>query len=469
MRGNALAWTALYAWPAVVLLVYAARRGRARPARTTAWMILLPVMFLPALLDLPFAGLGKHRIAFLSAGVALVLFHRAELRGRGRFSHFPLALLVLAGLGGVRTVLTNGDSLSFGPLRLPGLGDRDAIWIVYAFFVDTYLPFVIGQRVFRTERDLRDLLEVLSLCGLLYVPLCLVEIRLSPQLSNWVYGYFPHSFAQTRRAEGFRPVVFMNHGLSVAMFLFTAFGAALALRRARAAAGLRPPRRAWIIGGVLLLGRSLASILYSAAATVLLAWGSSKAAARVAVLAVAVVAAYPAVRATGLVSAERVGGLFEGASPERRESLLFRLTNEDRLIERAMERPLWGWGGWGRNRTYIHWYDGWADVTVTDGTWIIVLGSTGVAGLAALFAVLLVPLARCAWSLPSVPPPARELLAGLALIVAFSSFDLLPNSQSDFLPIVYAGALFTLSERLARGRGTEPAAAGGAGGRGPGG
>jgi hypothetical protein len=32
--------------------------------------------------------------------------------------------------------------------------------------------------------------------------------------------------------------------------------------------------------------------------------------------------------------------------------------------------------------------------------------------------------------------------------VAVFAFDLLPNSQSDFLPLVYAGALFTLSERL---------------------
>lgn len=452
MRGNALAFTLLYAWPAVVLAVYAARRGRATLARTTAWMVLLPAMFLPALLDLPFAGLNKHRIAFLSVAIALALFHPHELGARSSWRHFPLLALLVAAVGAVQTVRTNGDPLSYGPLRLPGLNDRDGLWMIYAFFVDTYLPFVIGQRVFKTERDLRDLLEVLSLCGLVYVPLCLIEIRLSPQLSNWVYGYFPHSFAQTRRGEGFRPVVFMNHGLSVAMFLFTALSAAVALRRARVAARPSAGARAWVVGVVLLLGRSLASILYSAVAGVLLVWGSGKAVARVVLVVVAVVAAYPALRTTGVVSAERVGELFEAASPERRESLVFRLSNEDQLIERAMSRPLWGWGGWGRNRVYIHWYDGWADVTVTDGTWIILLGSGGVVGLVALFAVLLLPLLRFVRAAPRIPPGSRALLEGLALIVAAAALDLLPNSQSDYLPVVYAGALFTLSDRLLRSR-----------------
>jgi hypothetical protein len=37
-------------------------------------------------------------------------------------------------------------------------------------------------------------------------------------LHTWVYGYFPHSFAQQLRYGGYRPVVFMGHGLLVALF-----------------------------------------------------------------------------------------------------------------------------------------------------------------------------------------------------------------------------------------------------------
>lgn len=46
----------------------------------------------------------------------------------------------------------------------------------------------------------------------------LYEVRLSPQLHRIFYGYFPHSFAQQVRGGGFRPVVFLQHGLWVAFF-----------------------------------------------------------------------------------------------------------------------------------------------------------------------------------------------------------------------------------------------------------
>jgi hypothetical protein len=48
--------------------------------------------------------------------------------------------------------------------------------------------------------------------------------------------------------------------------------------------------------------------------------------------------------------------------------------------------------------------------------------------------------------------PSQALLAALALIVAFFTLDLLPNANSDFLPLAYSGALFTLSHRLSRRR-----------------
>ena len=34
-----------------------------------------------------------------------------------------------------------------------------------------------------------------------------------------VYGFFPHSWLQHVRGGGFRPIVFMNHGLVLGIFL----------------------------------------------------------------------------------------------------------------------------------------------------------------------------------------------------------------------------------------------------------
>src|SRR5690349_3189313 len=44
-------------------------------------------------------------------------------------------------------------------------------------------------------------------------------MRLSPQLHVWLYGFHQHSFLQNERWGGYRPMVFMEHGLMVAMWM----------------------------------------------------------------------------------------------------------------------------------------------------------------------------------------------------------------------------------------------------------
>lgn len=456
MAPNELASLALQSWPLVALAVFAMRRSSARVARTTAWMLLLPVMFLPPNMELPFAGLNKHRIAILSVATALALFHRREAVSRDRWRHFPLFALLLFAGGAWQTIQTNSDPLSFGVLRLPALGQRDLAWTIYGFVVDLYLPFVIGQRVFRTERDLRDLLGVLSTCVLIYAPLCLVEMRLSPQLSLWVYGYHPHQFLQAMRGSGYRPVVFMNHGLSVAMFLFSGLCAAITLHQARDGGRPSPRMRAMSVGALLLLGRSLASIIYSGVALLAALWPSTRARARIAALIGILVVAYPALRASDLVPTDDIGDLFAGLSRERTSSLMTRFNQENDLLARAMQRPLFGWGGWGRSRIYYWWgepgddWAGYKDTSITDGTWIIWLGATGLVGFAASFAVLVVPLLRYARRCPALERTQQVLGSGLAVMLGIFTADLLPNSMSDLLPVVYAGALFSLSSAQPR-------------------
>ncbi len=42
---------------------------------------------------------------------------------------------------------------------------------------------------------------------------------MSPQLHYMVYGFYQHDFAQTIRMGGWRPTVFMEHGLMVGMWM----------------------------------------------------------------------------------------------------------------------------------------------------------------------------------------------------------------------------------------------------------
>jgi hypothetical protein len=125
-----------------------------------------------------------------------------------------------------------------------------------------------------------------------------------------------------------------------------------------------------------------------------------------------------------------------------------------------MERPLFGWGDWGRSRIYTSWgergdeWAGYKDVSVSDGSWVIWLGATGLVGLAIHLALLVAPLLRFALAWPRLPARSQLLCSGLAVMVAIFCVDLLPNSGSDFLPLAYGGAVMSLaaSRRTARGR-----------------
>ena len=54
---------------------------------------------------------------------------------------------------------------------------------------------------------------------------------MSPQLNYWLYGYSPSEFDQEIRWGGFRAMVFLGHGLSVAFFMMTAVISSTALWR----------------------------------------------------------------------------------------------------------------------------------------------------------------------------------------------------------------------------------------------
>ena len=87
----------------------------------------------------------------------------------------------------------------------------------------------MGRQIVCSKTDTEEILRVLVIAGVVYSVPALFEIRFSPQLHTWLYGYFPQEFgfSQEVRGGGFRPVVFMGHGLLVAfIFCTTAIAAA---------------------------------------------------------------------------------------------------------------------------------------------------------------------------------------------------------------------------------------------------
>jgi len=332
-----------------------------------------------------------------------------------------------------------------------GLGVYDGLSAVLNQFTTWGLPYLIGRLHFTDAASLKELAVGIFVGGLLYVPLCLYEIRMSPQLHTMLYGFHQHSFAQTMRWGGWRPTVFMQHGLMVGMWMCMASLLGLWLWMSGTV------RRVWgVPTGWLLLPLLITAILCkSTGALALLVLGLlSLLTARwlrspLAVWALLILSPlYMTLRAGGQWSGQSLVTLAERLTGQQRAgSLQYRMHNEDLLAARALQRPLFGWGGWGRARV-IDETSG-RDISVTDGLWIIALGNHGVVGLASLTASMLLPgVILCLrrrvgeWSMPAFSPAAV-----LAVVVTLYMIDGVLNAMINPVFILLAGALGTLAKR----------------------
>ena len=95
------------------------------------------------------------------------------------------------------------------------------------------VPYWCGRLYLGSWDGLRTAAAAIVLGGIIYAPLCLLELRISPQLHHWIYGYHQHEFAQTKRDGGYRPMVFMAHGLMVGFWMAAAALTAFWLWRER--------------------------------------------------------------------------------------------------------------------------------------------------------------------------------------------------------------------------------------------
>ena len=81
------------------------------------------------------------------------------------------------------------------------MGAYDAGSAVIAEFL-FFLPFILARQYLRTANDNAAILIALVIAGLLYSLPMLFEIRMSPQLSRWIYGYFPGGFITVDAGRG---------------------------------------------------------------------------------------------------------------------------------------------------------------------------------------------------------------------------------------------------------------------------
>src|SRR5260370_24213231 len=70
-----------------------------------------------------------------------------------------------------------------------GLGFYDALSAVIANMLIWGVPYLLGRMYFGSVEGLRELAIGLMIGALAYVPFCLYEVRMSPQLHAKIYGF----------------------------------------------------------------------------------------------------------------------------------------------------------------------------------------------------------------------------------------------------------------------------------------
>lgn len=442
---------ALYLWPLVAVALFA----QLAVVPAVIWSMLLSFLILPSEFKVDLPGLPPIDKVTLPNLMLLLLVVRKGKLNLGAMPTGALLLVALLAVGVVGTTLTNGDPVWTGDGDLPGLTDYDAL----ASLVNEglmILPLFIGWRWFASASSHRRFLQVMFFLGLAYSLLMLLEVRLSPQLHRWVYGYFPTSFSQQIRQGGFRPVVFFKHGLWCAFFGMSVILAGSALWREERAARRgrqKSKQEGKLLGavfymyGVLVLCKSVGSLVYASVLAPLILLFSVTAQLRVAICFAVLAFGYPVLRGAGWVPVDDLLGFVSSYSAERAQSLETRFTNEGELLDHAESRLLFGWGGWGRNR--VHDLDTGEDVSITDGYWILTIGAWGWAGYAARFGLLGLPVLliwrRARRSREKVP----YATAALTVLLSISMVELLPNSV--FMPWTWliVGGLFGYATRPA--------------------
>lgn len=437
---NSFAYIAISLWPlAVFTLLIRVGVVKGIFVATMLSYLLLPVGF-----EINFPGIPAfNKASVTSISVLLFLIFKRKGIGISELSLKVKFLLIIMVISPFLTVMANNDQY----LHIPGISLYDGLsQTVGALLV--FIPFLFGYKFFRTKESHVLVLRYFVIMVLFYSVLIIYEIRMSPQLHTMLYGYFPHSFVQQFREGGFRAVVFLGHGLLVALLLSVAFLISTILWRSKIKVSSLFNNNVAVVVFLLILlilSKSYGALLIGIVGFVFLRFFSQKTIFLISYILLSTYLVYPVLSATNVFPHDQVVSVVNSFNPARAQSLQFRFYHENQLLLHANEKPLLGWGGWGRNRIFDP--ETFADLSVTDGRWIITLGTKGWVGFLVefLFIAISVLYASKAASILNRNKETRGdafMITGHALIVSLILIDQIPNSSLNYFYWLFIGILY---------------------------
>jgi hypothetical protein len=337
-----------------------------------------------------------------------------------------------------------------------GLGLYDGVSAAKNYFTTWFAPYVVGRIYIKDWAAIRDLAWAIFIGGLIYAPLAAYEIVMSPQLHNKIYGWHPHDFIQSIRGNSYRPVIFMRHGLMVSMWMMAAGMMGLTLWRTGQLGDmmslLQKLKMKNVQPRLLLLALLIVFVASkSMGATIMLLQGwiiielCIRLKLGVLIVLLALHTPYSMyLKINGDDGGRKTVELIRKYNPDRAASLECRLNNEEMLVEKAMQRPVFGWGGWGRSR--IRDIEG-KDIVITDAYWVIVIGTTGLVGVALFCMVVLIPPIRFLGKFPKEGWKNRRALLAIPVLLQLPLYaaDCMLNDMGNPIYMVIAGGLTSMS------------------------
>jgi len=433
---NNFAYIALILWPFISLLFY-----RHMPiVQATFWTIVGGFLVLPVktVIDFPFIPpLDKELIPVIAAliGCRYIKKIKIKLVPKEGVERWLVLLFIISP---IFTTLNNQEPFN----GIPGLTLHDTISAIIHQYLFIF-PFILGMQIIKTYDDQLLLFKLLVVAGLIYSVPILFEVRMSPQLHTWVYGFFPHSFFQQVRYDGFRSVVFLGHGLIVSMFIAVSLGAASILLKEKIKLKIIPP---WFIVLYLILllylNKTIGSFLLGIFVFIAITRLSIHTIRRISLIIIFIALLYPLLSLMDLFPHQQMIQIATDFDPARGESLAYRFRNEAILLDHAKDKILFGWGGWNRNRL---------EGTVTDGYWIILLGQYGIAGFVSLFGLAVLSVWRAIKTVRHLKDKVEiRIVAYHGLLVSVIMIDQLPNASIAAWLIFIIGALLGRSNYIKR-------------------
>ncbi len=421
-----LAQIVLIGWIPVCAMFFCVMRPlRAVTVAYLGGWLLLPMINIPVL---GFWDIDK--VLATNAGVlcGMVLFCRGWIRGYR--PHVADVLLLLYCASGFASSLSNG------------LGAYDGASHSSLLFMTYAAPYFAGRVLIRTRADLYEVVRTIVGAAAIYALPAIWEWRMSPQFHKTLYGGFQHSWAQHFRWGFWRPIVFFPHALGLGTFFAwtSLLGIWIQLNgKGRRTLGI-PPGVIVVLPLIgLLTSMSLGPwVLFLIGLGLLLCWRWLNF--KWVVLVPAVLSLFWMVgRYTSLVDGKRLVSQVALLSQARAASLGYRVDAETLLIARAKQRPLLGWGGWGRNRIRD---DRGRDIVATDSTWILVLGTTGLFGTASFFLWWCWPILM---SVGVRGPTLRDpVLMGVLMVLGVQAISFLFNGFLSPILTVVCGCAVTI-------------------------